>query len=137
MPISREAFPATHTQSPPCTVILRQVALFILIALFTLSKLFFGLFLGAAPAAYGGSQARGPIGTVAASLRQSHSNAGSKLHLRPTPQLTATPDPSAPERGQGWNPCPHGYSFCHSSAVNELSELLMELASLSVSTTRT
>ena len=46
----------------------------------------------AAPAAYGGSQARGRIGTVAASLRQSHSNAGSEPRLQPTPQLTATPD---------------------------------------------
>jgi len=46
----------------------------------------------AAPAAYGGSQARGRIGAVAASLRQSHSNAGSEPRLRPTPQLTATPD---------------------------------------------
>ena len=41
----------------------------------------------------GVSQARGPIGAVAASLRQSHSNAGSEPHLQPTPQLTATPDP--------------------------------------------
>ena len=47
----------------------------------------------AAPAAYGGSQARGLIGAVAASLRQSHSNAGSEPRLQPTPQLTATPDP--------------------------------------------
>ena len=31
----------------------------------------------AAPAAYGGSQAKGRIGTVAASLRQSHSNVAS------------------------------------------------------------
>ena len=46
----------------------------------------------AAPAAYGGSQARGPIGAVATSLRQSHSNAGSEPCLQPTPQLTATPD---------------------------------------------
>ena len=43
--------------------------------------------------AYGGSQARGPIGAVADSLRHSHSNAGSEPCLRPTPQLTATPDP--------------------------------------------
>ena len=42
--------------------------------------------------AYGGSQARGPIGTVDAGLRQSHSNAGSESRLQPTPQLTATPD---------------------------------------------
>ena len=46
----------------------------------------------AAPAAYGGSQARGLIGAVATGLRQSHSNAGSELRLQPTPQLTATPD---------------------------------------------
>jgi len=37
--------------------------------------------------AYGNSQARGQIRAAAASLRQSHSNAGSKLHLQPTPQL--------------------------------------------------
>ena len=46
----------------------------------------------AAPAAYGGSQARGPIGAVATGLRQSHSNAGSEPRLQPTPQLTAMPD---------------------------------------------
>ena len=36
------------------------------------------------PAAYGGSQARGLIGAVAPSLRQSHSIAGSEPRLRPT-----------------------------------------------------
>ena len=46
----------------------------------------------ATPVAYGGSQARVPIGAVATGLRQSHSNAGSKPRLQPTPQLTATPD---------------------------------------------
>ena len=55
---------------------------------------FFGLFFfRAAPVAYGGSQARGLIRAVAASLRQSHSNARSELPLWPTPQLRATPDP--------------------------------------------
>ena len=55
---------------------------------------FFGLFVyfRASPTAYGGSQARGPIGAVAAGLHQSHSNAGSKPSLQPTPQLTATLD---------------------------------------------
>ena len=53
----------------------------------------FLLFLWAAPAAYGGSQARGRIGAVAAGLRQSYSNTGSEPRLQPTPQLTATPDP--------------------------------------------
>ena len=33
------------------------------------------------------------FGAVAAGLRQSHSNSGSELRLRPTPQLTATLDP--------------------------------------------
>ena len=46
-----------------------------------------------APTAYGGSQARGLIGTVATGPHHSHSNVGSESHLRPTPQLTATPDP--------------------------------------------
>ena len=50
-------------------------------------------FSWAAPAAYGGSQARCLIRAVAVSLHQSHSNLWPKLHLPPTPQLTATPDP--------------------------------------------
>ena len=45
------------------------------------------------PAPYGGSQARGLISAIAASLHQSHRNAGSELCLRPTPQLTAMLDP--------------------------------------------
>ena len=47
----------------------------------------------AAPMTHGGSQARGRIRAVAASLLQSHNNAGSEPHLQPTAQLTATPDP--------------------------------------------
>ncbi len=62
----------------------------------------------AAPAAYGGSQARGQIGAAAPGLRQSHSNAGSELRLQPTPQLTATPDRQPTEQGQGPNLQPHG-----------------------------
>ena len=50
-------------------------------------------FLGRSRAAYEGSQARGPIGAVAAGLCQSYSNAGSEPRLRSTPQLRATPDP--------------------------------------------
>ena len=38
-------------------------------------------------------QARGQIGAAAAGHSHSQSNTGSKLHLQPTPQLTATPDP--------------------------------------------
>ena len=54
---------------------------------------FFLSFSRGAFAAHGGSQARGRIGDVAAGLRQSHSNAGSKPSVQPTPQLTAMPDP--------------------------------------------
>ena len=47
--------------------------------------------LRAAPAAYGGSQARGLTGAAAAS--HGHSHTRSKQRLQPTPQLIATPDP--------------------------------------------
>ena len=49
---------------------------------------FFGL-----PKAYGGFQARSQIRAITAGLRHSHRHMGSERHLRPTPQLTATPDP--------------------------------------------
>ena len=70
--------------------------------------IFFFLFR-AAPAAYGGPQARGQIRAAAAGLLHSHSNSVSELHLRPTPQLTATLEPSFTERCQGSNPHSHGY----------------------------
>ena len=54
--------------------------------------LFFLLFR-ATPVAYGSSQTGGPVRAVATGLCYSHSNAGSKPHLQPTPQLMATPDP--------------------------------------------
>ena len=53
----------------------------------------FSLLFRATPTAYGGSQARGQIGAIAAGLHHSHSNVGSEPHRRPTPQLTAMPDP--------------------------------------------
>ena len=55
--------------------------------------IFFPLSFRAPPVEYGSSQARGRIGAVAAGLRQNHSNTGFELRLRPTPQLTETPDP--------------------------------------------
>ena len=64
--------------------------------------------LRAAPAAYGGSQARSQMGATAAGLHHSHSHPRSEPHLRPTPQLTATLDPSPTERGHGLNLQPHG-----------------------------
>ena len=52
----------------------------------------FGLFR-ATPVAYGGSQARGPIGAVVPGLHHSHSNSGFEPHLLPIPQLRAMLDP--------------------------------------------
>ena len=51
---------------------------------------FFNLLFMATPAAYGSSQARGRIGSAAASLHHSHSR--SEPCLQPTPQLTAMLD---------------------------------------------
>ena len=54
---------------------------------------FFLNFFRATIMAYGVSQARGPVRATDASLHHSHSDAGSELHLHPTQQPTATPDP--------------------------------------------
>ena len=53
----------------------------------------FLFFLKATPVANGSSQARGQIGTAAASHRHSHSNARSEPRRRPMPKLVATADP--------------------------------------------
>ena len=63
-------------------------SLFLFLFIFCL----FLLFLWAATTAYGGSQARGRIGAVAAGLLQSHSHMGSEPCLQPISQLTAMPD---------------------------------------------
>ena len=47
----------------------------------------------AAPVAYGGSQARGRNGAIAAGLYHRHGNARSKPCLQPTPQLMVMLDP--------------------------------------------
>ena len=61
---------------------------------FTLWHIYFFKFIfRVPPAAYGNSQARGPVGDTAAGLCHSHSNSGSKPHLWPTPQLRALLDP--------------------------------------------
>ena len=62
----------------------RKASLFVLFCL---------VFFRAAPAAYGGSQARGQIRATAAGLHHNPGNTGSESHLRPTAQLTATLDP--------------------------------------------
>ena len=61
--------------------------------LFKLEKTFFFLLFRATRVACGSSLARGQIGAAAAGLHHSHSNAGSKPCLRPTPQLMAPPGP--------------------------------------------
>ena len=53
---------------------------------FILFYLFIFVFSWTAPAAYGGSQPRGPIGAIDAGLRQSHSNAGSVCDLHHSSQ---------------------------------------------------
>ena len=82
------AFSQIQTPHNPCRIIhysdLHGVY-FLFIYLFCLCR--------AAPMAYGGSQARGPIGSEATGLHHSHIKARSEPHLRPTPQLMATPDP--------------------------------------------
>ena len=60
--------------------------------LFIYFCLFFFCLFRAELAAYGGSQARGQIGAIAAGLHHSHSNTRSKPRLRAAPQCTAMPD---------------------------------------------
>ena len=60
------------------------------VCLFVLSFVF--CLFRATPSAYGGSQVRGLIGAVDASLHHSHSHMESEPRLPPTAQLTATLD---------------------------------------------
>ena len=75
--------------------------------------LFIYLFLvfRATPVTYGSSLARGQVGAIPAGLHHSHTNEGSKPHVRPTPQLTAMPDTQPTEQGQGSNLRPHVYQL--------------------------
>ena len=59
-------------------ILIGRLSLFFYFCLF-----FFLPFSGAAPKAYGGFQARGLIRAVTTGLYHSHSNSGSKPHLRP------------------------------------------------------
>ena len=72
----------SETFSPPSPLYLHSLFFFFVFSVFR-----------AAPAAYGGSQARGLIGAVAADLHQRHSNTGSEPCLRPISQLWAMLDP--------------------------------------------
>ena len=66
---------------------------FTLALLFIYFYYYYFFFSRAAPAAYGGSQARGGIEAVAAGLHHSHSHIRSEWRLRPTPQRLAMSDP--------------------------------------------
>ena len=81
---------------PSLTAFMLPTFLLFLLLLFLLL-----LFLRATLAAYGSSWARGRIGATAAGLHHSHSNEGSQLRLRPTPQLLETLDPQPREQGRG------------------------------------
>ena len=85
--LSQISFPYMLWSISPCWVFLFLFFFFCLfVCLFVLRSFF--LFRTAA-AAYGGFQARGQIGDVAAGLCHSHSNVGSESHLQPTPELMA------------------------------------------------
>ena len=77
--MSRAAGSRAH-ESPSEGQGCEQVAGFLFVCLFFV---FFVCVCGAAPAAYGSSQARGQIGAAAAGLHHSHSNAREKLCLQP------------------------------------------------------
>ena len=78
------------------------IYIYIFVCIYTYTKIYiytcvcvyiYIFFNRAAPAAYGSFRARGQIGAVVACSCHSHSNAGSEPHLRPIPQIEATPDP--------------------------------------------
>ena len=104
---------------PTCRILIYSRLVFILIPQLVITALHryykfkpqhFGFFLfRAAPKAYENSQARGPIGTAAASLCHSHSYTGSELHVQPTLWLMAMPDSQLIEQGQGSGLHSHGY----------------------------
>ena len=91
--------PLSHQGTP---VFFIYLFIYFYIIYFILFFIFWSFFAisWAAPAAYGGSQARGWIGAVATGLRQRHSNAGSEPRLQPTPQLTAMPDVNPLSKGR-------------------------------------
>ena len=77
------------SQQDPIRILPKKAFLFS----FFLSFVFLLWLFRAKPDAYGGPQVRGQIVATATALHHSHSNTGSKPHLGPTLQLTATWDP--------------------------------------------
>ena len=79
-------------KSPPKIILILNLTMCIYLFIYLILFFVFFAISWAAPTAYGGSQARGPIGAVAAGLHHSHSNAGSEQRLQPIPQLMAMLD---------------------------------------------
>ena len=73
--------PSLHGKTPLNSCLYSQSQICLLPFSLLNSFGFFFLLLRATPMAYGGSQARGPIGATAAGLRHSYSNTGSEPHL--------------------------------------------------------
>ena len=112
--ITWDAVENTDSQSLLCSYSMRISESELCLLHFKQTPHSFYFFLGggpfrAAPAAYGGSQARGWIRAIAAGLHHSCSSTGSELCLCPIPQLMAMLDPWLAEQGQGSNLHPHGY----------------------------
>ena len=72
-------YPSPHPPPPPLPLVHAHTVIFFFFLLFRM--------------AYGSSQTRGRIISTATGLHQSHSNASSRVHLRPTPKLMETLDP--------------------------------------------
>ena len=81
-PLQKKEVEYSHGDSD-CRYWLIKVYLIFFLSFFCLFCLFRG-----APAAHGGSQARGPIGATATGLCHSHNNTRSKPRLQPTQQPT-------------------------------------------------
>ena len=73
-------------------ILVRFITLSHAVASLVFCFVFVFLLFRAIPTAYGGSQARALIGTTAAGVHHSHSDARSEPYLQPTPQLRAMPD---------------------------------------------
>ena len=95
-PQSLQIFPGLALSHHLASVVIPQASSDLLFLYLNLKVLFFFssclfAFSRAAPMAYGGSQATGLVGAVAAG--HSHSHTRSEPRLQPTPQLTAMLDP--------------------------------------------
>ena len=85
--------PAAHSSRPHFTPTPLRCPMRFQVFLGSMNPSFFFFFFFPFRATPAASQARGQIGAAAASLCHSQGNTRTKLHLRPTSQLVAMPDP--------------------------------------------